>query len=202
VSNLCTLADLKSALNITTTGQDRALELAVEAASTAVEQWCGRVFTAATSATARVFRPADAWTCQVDDISSTTGLLVATDENDDGTFETSWTASDYELSPLNGKSDGQPWPYTAMLAVGDYQFPTTTMRSPVQITARWGWPGGCPSAVQQATLVQAAMVFKSIDAPFGVAGFGEIGALRVTRRLHPTAEMLLEPYRISPVTVG
>jgi hypothetical protein len=38
------------------------------------------------------------------------------------------------------------------------------------------------------------------DAPFGVAGFGEFGAVRV--RNNPRAMALLQPYRRLPVLVG
>lgn len=203
MSNLCQLADLKSSLNITAATNDRALELAIEAASRAIEQHCGRKFSADTTATARVFEPMSAWLCQVDDISSTTGLIVKTDEDDDGVFEQTWTTSDYSLQPLNGVVDGQTWPYTRIAAtLGDYLFPVTTVRPPVQVTARWGWPGGTPATVEQACLIQASMTYRSVDAPFGVAGFGDIGVLRITRRLHPTVEMLLEPYRLAPSVVG
>lgn len=202
MSTLAQLADLKAALNITTSGQDRALELALDSASRAIEQYCGRRFDADSAATARVFDPMSGWYCQVDDISSTTGLVIATDENDDGTYETVWSSNDWTLEPLNGKVDGQGWPYTRIRAVGDYLFPTTNTRPSVQVTARWGWPGGVPTAIEQACLVQASMVFKSLDAPFGVAGFGDIGAMRLTRQLHPTAVLLSDPYRLSPVTVG
>jgi hypothetical protein len=202
VSNLCELADLKSALSITAASNDRALELAIESASRLIEQHCGRKFTADTAATARTFDPADGFRCQVDDISTTSGLVIRTDENDDGTFETLWSAADYVLEPLNGIVDAQPWPYTRIRAVDSLYFPVATARPSVQVTARWGWPGGVPAPVEQAALIQAAMTYKSIDAPFGVAGFGEIGTMRLTRRLHPTAEILVEPYRIMPLAVG
>jgi uncharacterized protein (DUF427 family) len=202
VTHLAQLSDLKAALNITSGAQDRALMLALDSASQAIEQWCGRQFTADTTATARLFEASSGWYCPVDDISTTTDLVIATDENDDGTYETVWSVSGYTLEPLNGRVDGQAWPYTRIRAVGDFLFPMTNLRPSVQVTACWGWPGGVPSAIEQACLIQASMVFKSLDAPFGVAGFGDIGALRLTRTLHPTAVMLADPYRVTSIGVG
>ena len=62
----------------------------------------------------------------------------------------------------------------------------------MHVTARWGWPA-IPAPVKQAAFLVSAEQWKLKDAPFGVAGFGEFGAIRV--RLNPMVTTLLGPYR-------
>jgi hypothetical protein len=63
----------------------------------------------------------------------------------------------------------------------------------VQVTAKWGWPA-VPPAVKQAAFIVAADLFKAKDSAFGVAGFGEFGAVRVGSRMNPQAQALLAPF--------
>ena len=123
---------------------------------------------------------------------------MRTDDDDDGTFETTWTiTTDYVLGGSGVGYDGATgWPYTSLRAVGSRTWPTATLRPAVQITATWGW-AAVPVPVKQATLLLAAEAFKSKDAPFGVAAFGEFGPLRV--RANPMVAQLLARYR-HPVT--
>jgi hypothetical protein len=63
----------------------------------------------------------------------------------------------------------------------------------VKVTAKWGWLA-VPDAVQQATLFLANQYYKTArEAPLGVAGFGDFGAVRV--RAMPQVENLLQPLR-------
>jgi hypothetical protein len=68
----------------------------------------------------------------------------------------------------------------------------------IQITGVFGWPA-VPAAVKQASLISAADLFRMKDAPFGVAGFGEFGAVKITA--NPKVMALLQRY-ISPKRVG
>ncbi|HEX6969857.1 MAG TPA: hypothetical protein VF174_13755, partial [Micromonosporaceae bacterium] len=137
----------------------------------------------------------------VDDFHTTTDLVVATDTGDDGTYATAWAASDYELEPVNGMVSGQSdWPYYRIRAVGSHDFPQCgRRRNTVQVTAQWGW-AAVPGPVKEACLIVAEELFKLSDAPFGVAGFGEFGPVRV--RMNSRAQSLLAPYRRNPVLVA
>lgn len=195
-----TLPELKARLDITDTTDDDRMTAVLAAASREIELWCRRQFNDAGAATARVYQPRTSGRLTVDDFSTTTGLVIATDTGDDGTYETTWTAADYQLYPLNGVVSGQTgWPYWRLVAVGSQAFPTCTRRPTVQVTARWGWTA-VPTPVKEACLISAAEAFKLGDAPFGVAGFGEFGAVRV--RMNSRAQSLLAPYRRDPVLVG
>jgi hypothetical protein len=65
----------------------------------------------------------------------------------------------------------------------------------VRVTAVYGWPA-VPAEVNMATVIQASRLFKRLDAPLGVMGFGDMGVVRVSRYADPDVEQLLSPFRI------
>lgn len=187
----CTLAEVKSALRITDTVDDSLLELSVEAASREIDGYCQRIFYSRTAQT-RVYTPESYFLCQTDDIVSVTTLETATDGS---TFDVTWSAGDYQLEPLNGVSGGlQAQPYTRIRAVDSYVFPMFMLNeATVRITGTFGW-AAVPVDVKQACVLLAMRQFKRYDSPLGVAGFGDMGALRVGRT-DPDVEALLHPYK-------
>jgi len=193
-----TLAELKTFVGIPTadTQDDTALQLALDASSSQVERYTDRVFTADSVATTRDYMVSTTGELNVDPISTLTGLIVATDENGDGTFETTWTVgTDYRVEPINATAAGVPW--DRIVALGTRWFPKNTYRPSVRVTAKFGWPGGTvPQAVKLATLIQASRLFKRKDAPFGVAGSVEFGSeMRLLNELDRDAQNLLRPFR-------
>jgi len=194
-----TLPGLKARLDLSTATDDDRLTEALSSASREIEAWCERQFNKTTTASARVYRPRNRCLAAVDDFHTTTDLVVAVDSGGDGTYEQTWSAADYQLEPLNGIVSGQSgWPYRRITAMNRW-FPTCSKRPSVQVTARWGWTA-VPPPVKEACLIMAAEVFKLADAPFGVAGFGEFGAVRV--RMNTRAQTLLAPYRLHPMLVA
>lgn len=196
-----TLAELRSHLAIDDTVDDTSLSFALSVAQQKVDDHCGRTFAAAAVATVRTLRAGGWQRLILDpgwDIQSTSGLIVKSDDNDDGTYETTWTiGTDFELGGSGvGYNGATGWPSTELIAVGSKVWPAFCARRAVQITALWGW-AAVPAPVKQATLIIAAEQWKLKDAPFGVAGFGEFGPIRV--RDNPMAASLLARYR-HPVT--
>jgi hypothetical protein len=196
-----TLAELKLRLDVETgdVAYDSALADALAVASADIELYCARQFNDAGSASARVLYPTSAdWTF-VDDFSTTVGLVVAVDTAGDGTYATTLTLTDLELHPLNGVAAGRPgWPYCQIRAIG-VAFPVSAHRAALRVTARWGW-AAVPKPIHDACLMLAQESFKSAEAAFGVAGFGEFGAVRV--RTNPMVAARLAPYRLAPVQVA
>lgn len=192
----CTLNEIKAAARITDTVDDALLELSVESASRQIDRACDRIFYNAGTAT-RVFLPTDPYATEIDDLISLTTLKTssAADQN----FDVTWTAGDYELHPLNGRSGGAYWPYTDIKAIGDYLFPvwttntTNSNEATVQVTGVWGWTA-VPTDIKQATILLAMRQFKRYDSPLGVAGFGDIGAIRVGR-IDPDVDALIQPFK-------
>lgn len=195
-----TLAELKTRLDINDTNDDTRLTEALSAASRGVEKFCGRQFNKVAVASSRVYYAQTRCWTNVDDFHTTTDLVVKTDEGNDGTYETTWSTSDFQLVPLNGIVDGESgWPYSTIHAVGARYFPSASLRAPVQVTAQWGW-NAVPAPVKEATLILAEDVFKLADTPFGAGGFGDFGRIRA--RENPHVVMLVGAYRNHVAMVG
>lgn len=190
----CTLAEVKAALRIPNadTIDDTLLETAVESASRLVDGFCQRSFYSAGSAV-RYFSPESLDLCELDDLISITSLETST--NVDGTFDRTWTATEYQLEPLNNKVDGLTgWPYTRVRVVRGLFFPVYNSDASVKVTGTWGW-SAVPIAVKQATMIQASRIFKRLDSPLGVLSAPDLGYIRVGSRLDPDVQQLVEPYR-------
>ena len=190
---------VKAALRIGTadTLDDDLIDNCVGAASRLIDGYCNRRFWQTGTAEARVYQAEDSFYCSIDDIAGT-AITLKTSSQADGTFDVTWKVSDYQLEPLNGNLDGLTWSYDKIRAVGDYLFPTVNAnygeQALVQVTAVFGWPS-VPEPITQATIIQASRIFKRYDSPLGVAGFGDLGAIRVSRFLDPYMAQLVEPYR-------
>ena len=190
---------IKAALRIGTADvlDDDLIDNCAGAASRLIDGYCNRKFWSVGSATSRVYTAEDDYYCSIDDIAGTS-LTLKTSSLADGVFDVTWTVTDYQLEPLNGNLDGLTWSYDKIRAVGDYLFPNVNAnygsQALVQVTAIFGWPS-VPEPVTQATIIQASRLFKRYDSPLGVAGFGDMGAIRVSRALDPDVAQLVEPYR-------
>jgi hypothetical protein len=185
-----TLADVKNSLKITDNMDDSLLEIAVESASRLIDGYTGRYFYNGGTAT-RNYAASDSWIVYIDDVQSVSE--VASTDEVGGTY-TTWTVNDYQLEPLNGLTGGMTQPYTSIRAVNQYVWPFLADRALVKITGVWGW-ASVPIAVKQATILQASRIFKRNDSPLGVAGFGDMGVVRVGSRLDPDVQHLVDPYR-------
>jgi hypothetical protein len=191
----CTAAEFSSWIRSDSiSAQAIETELAVEAASRMIDAYCGTQFYADSSATARTFAAEDKWLVIVDDISTTTGLVVKTDDDGDGTFEVTWAAADYQLGPENALARGEAVRQIAVASSGNNTFPRWRDSRLVQVTAAWGWPA-VPKQVKLACLIQSARLYKRRDAPFGTLDAADFGGVPVRTRLDSEAEILLQPFR-------
>ena len=191
----CTLVEVKAALRLpeTDTVDDVMLSIAIESASREIEGYTERVFTSTVGT--RIYVPMDDYVVQIDDLSALTSIKSSSE----GTaFNVTWQPTDYQLEPLNGISGGLTIPATRIRAVGDYTWPrwdggmAEGQEATVQVVGTFGWPS-VPFAVKQACILLSLRQFKRYDSPLGVAGFGEMGAMRVSR-LDPDVQALLSPF--------
>lgn len=196
----CPVETLKSRLGATKTADDFELHRACVSTSRWVEQYCQRVFYRSASA-ARKFIASDVYCLTFADTDPFVGdwvsvSAVKTDAGGDGTFETTWSSSDYELGPVNASAGLEARPYTSLEAIGSYTFPVSCGRGEsryrVEVTGVPGWPA-VPWGVKMATEIVAAEVFKAKDTFEAQGGFSEFGTF-VMRR-NPQALDLLNPYR-------
>ena len=184
-----TLSEVKAILRLTDNVDDSLLETCIESASRQIDTHCERVFTTGTAV--RYFAPRDSYVCEIDDLISLTSLVTSSDGDD---YNTTWTATDYQLEPLNGISGGAYTPYTQIRATDNFLFNVIGGEATVKVTGVWGYGTAIPVDVKQACNLLAIRQFKRYDSPLGVAGFGEIGVVRVSR-VDPDIESLLAPYR-------
>lgn len=189
-----TLNDVKAALRISDSIDDGILELSIEAASREIDGYTERRFYQTTGTA--VYVPQDSFTCEIDDLVTLTTLKTSPDGSG---FTQTWTATDYQLEPLNSLSGGIPWPATRIRAIGDFTFPTwepnnvNNYEATVQVVGTFGWPS-VPVAIKQATMLLALRQYRRFDSPLGVAGFDDVGIIRVGR-VDPDVQRLIDPFR-------
>jgi hypothetical protein len=187
-----TQAQAKTHIDIADNVDNDSIDIAVTAASRAVDIYCGRRFYLDADVSARRYHPDSAFELFVDDFSTLTGLVVATDTSDNGSTDETWTiTTDFEVEPANNLA--KSWAVWKIVAVGGKGF-LGGRRARNHVTAKWGWPS-VPDEVFEATLLVAARLLKRRDTPTGVAGFGEFGVVRITSRTDPDAAMLLGDLR-------
>jgi hypothetical protein len=185
----CTLAEVKAALRISDSTDDTLLENAIEGASRRIDGFTGRFFYQQSAAISMYTR--DIYTVQLqNDLVSVTTLK--TDDNGDGTFETTWTANtDYQLQPLNTVLQSRP--YNRIVAVGGKTFPI--MIQPdlpgVQVNGVWGW-SAVPDDVREACVLLSMRGFARYNAALGVVGFADM-AVQV-RSVDPDVRDMLSPF--------
>lgn len=197
MADYCTVTELKAALRITDDVDNTLLQQAITSASGWVDGYCERTFgTAGTAAaTARDYAPSGRYEIlPIDDAFEITQVAIDEDLND--SFSTVLSSADFQAEPINSRAGGLTLPVMRLRPLEDGYWPMDTLpgRATVRVTARWGW-STTPAAVKQATILQAARIFTRLDSPLGVAGFGEMGAMRVSRFLDPDVDALLKPYR-------
>lgn len=185
----CTLAEVKSALRITDSTDDTLLEKSIEGASRRIDGYTGRFFYQDTATIQLYARDIYGLQLQNDLVSVTT---LKTDDDGDGTFETTWTANtDYQLQPLNATL--QTRPYNRVIAVGGKTFPIMVLPElpGVEINGVWGW-SVIPDDVREACVLLSMRGFARYNAALGVVGFADM-AIQV-RSVDPDVRDMLSPY--------
>lgn len=179
-----TLQQIKTYLSTASTNDDARLELAIEAASRAIDNQTRRVFYS-TTATRYFDTDEPDYLSLPDDLLSVTELAVDIGDR----HYVALAPADYELEPGTA-------PYSSV-----YTSPSATLAFPrgrrgVRINGVWGYnvTGSHPQAINQACLILAVRFFKRRDAAFGVIGTPELGFTRVSSR-DPEVNMLLAQYR-------
>lgn len=189
-----TAEDMAAWIGASTLADDSTLRAAINAASRAIDNYCGRDFIVPViededpgEPSVRYYHGGTQWV-PIDDVATLDDLLVETDDDDDGTYSTEWTVlTDYVIEPANNL------PGQALLSVGDRAWPQKR-RPGVKVTAFYGWPA-VPEPVRQSCLILTAAIWKRKDAPLGVAGFNDFGELRIGSDVYAQAVSLLEFYR-------
>jgi hypothetical protein len=180
-----TLAEIKGYMSISDNTDNDLLENLVESASRSIDRIANRRFYLDATASARLYRAYSNIFVFVDDIGTTSNLVVAIDENGNGTYSKTLTLNtDYILDPLTSQSLNRPFTQLTMVSNTESWpiFPGLTsngLRPGVQVTARWGWPS-VPDDLNMACLILTADLYKRKDAPGGILGLGDLGVVRMS----------------------
>lgn len=181
-----TSAQLKKFVRINDSVDDVEVADSLTMASRAVDKATHRQFGQLDAAaewtyTAQYNRTRGTWIVNIDDLATTTGLVVVVDGQ---------TVTDYTVGPRQAVSKGLVWTYLllgpSVSCSGD--------EGGVEITASWGWPA-VPTAVRGATLLQASRFLARRDSPYGVAGSPADGSeLRLLATVDPDVRVSLGRY--------
>jgi hypothetical protein len=186
----CGMEELKSRLQIEDTDDDYEIQMALSTVTDWITSYCGRHFYQITEP--RTYRPGNVFNLMIDDLVSVSSVDL--DYDGDGIYEVHWTQNvnyqvlryDYKYNAHN-MGVARPNNYLQVLQgtggspTGGQWLPWIwpfTMQNRVKITGTWGWPT-IPPNVTQAALILASDLFKSKDAPWGVAGIGDMGMVKV-----------------------
>lgn len=196
------VADCRDWLGFDDSADDPELDAVLLAVDEAIDEFCGqrfakdsdtpsaRLFVADSFATVRLFPSV---------IGSTSGMVVKTDDNGDGTFETTWTTSDYSTLPFSdiGPDGKSGWPIRALQAdrLRGKSWPCWHDRPGVQVTAVWGW-ASVPASVLLAARMLVAAWHQRRATVAGQGGFQ--GFFESAVRDDPTVQDLLGKYRARP----
>jgi hypothetical protein len=208
--------ELKSRLNITDGNSDYEIQVAIQAVTNWINTYCGRHFYQLTET--RTYQPDNIWELEIDDMVSTPAVTAMTqvnlDYDGDGVYEVAWGApgTNYMLKlggpgnaadNFNVNAAGVPRPFRQLQVLAGsapvqpagggwlpFIWPYTHLNR-VQIVGTWGW-NSVPPSVAQASLLLCTDVFKSKDAPWGIAGTAETGLMRV--QSNPWAVEFLHDY--------
>jgi hypothetical protein len=185
-----TLAQIKSAVRITDAIDDALLEMAVESASRMIDAECDRNFFSSGTAT-RDFVPNDHYVVDTDDLTQINSVKI--DDAGEGTYLITLDESDYQTEPLNQKVSGNAFPIYRLRMIGDYLLPIWGKQATVRIEGVYGFTP-TPIQITQACVIQSSRIYKRLDSPLGVAGFGDMGAVRVGK-VDPDVAQLIRPFK-------
>jgi hypothetical protein len=176
-----TLAEFQAytGMSTLTSAETTSIEKGIEAASRSIDRIANRRFYQDAAASARLYRPSDFYKLIVDDISTTSSLVVSLDATGQGSYTENLTINtDYILDPVNAPSKGRPFTMVTLVGPTTWPYPTN-YRPTVQVSARWGWPS-IPDDIVEATLILSADYMKRASSVGGVVGLSELGAIRMS----------------------
>ena len=197
-------SELKTFLGMSGTAQDNNLDFALDAASSAIDDFCGRVFYKTDATQDRFYDCEFADFIYVDDIATTTGLVVKTLNSDGTDLKTLTLGTDFFLYPHNADKTDPIMPFNKIVMALESSGQTlpTTYPKGLKVTATFGFPvqsgsDTVPAAIKQATLIQAARFFQRKNSPMGFSGNPETGQAPVIflSELDPDVKTLCRKFK-------
>jgi len=167
------------------------LEIAIESISRLIDKMHDTTYYGTTET--RYFTAIFRDLLYVDDLISITTLK--TDDNYDGTYETTWATTDYFLEPRNARvktnaTDKRPYRQIRVNTNGDYAFPIDLDHA-IEIAGVWGYTTETPLHIKQAILLAAHRIWKRKDSIFGIAGSPQLGVHIIQARVQQDSDLML-----------
>lgn len=171
---------------------DSDIQIAVSAASRAIDEMTGRRFYPDATDQTREFVPMNPGYCAIDDLSTFTSLAAQ---------GATWVnGTDFYLEPLNAADEGKAW--TGIRTIWKpflYDASSSSPSAPgpdarVTVTGKFGWAAPPPEIIQATRILATRLMRRSREAAFGVLGLGMDGAAVRIAREDPDVAMLIQPY--------
>lgn len=200
VNGYLTAAEVKAYLQIGDTDDDTEIDLAIGAASRAIDQWCGQRFWQDDTETTRYFTPDHHRVLRlmpaaidVNAATLTSVTSVDLDRTGNGTFETSWTeGTEFFLAPRGASASGRP--YDSLKTLSAHCWPVGVPDS-VKVVGTFGWPD-IPDEVKQACAIQASVFFqRSTEGASPIVTMSGDTLPGGSRYLDREVQLLLRPFR-------
>ena len=200
-----TVSELKGWLGLSGTGQDTNLGYALDAATAAIDAYTGRQFDIDAAVVTRLYDCEYMDYAEVDDIATSTGLIVKTLNADGSVNETLTLNTDYYLAPYNADKVEPVMPFTKIIMALEKSGKVlpTEHRQGLSVTAKFGF-SAVPDAIEQATLIQASRFFQRKNSPMGFSGNPETGQPTVVflTELDPDVKNLVKPFKKTTITLA
>lgn len=190
-----TLSELKRYVRVEDDLDNAELNLALAAASRAIDDHCNRQFGRVDVAELRRYTgwydyDRGLWAVDIDDLQDGTGMTVTIDGS---------AVTPYTLEPVNAVLTGKAW--TRLVVSTDSATIPAGKANEVSITGLWGWTA-VPEQVKQATALQANRLASRRDSPHGIAGSPDAGSqIRLLSRVDPDVVIALKGL-VRPRKVG
>jgi hypothetical protein len=170
----------KSSMSIIGTFSQSDVEMALSAASRAVERVTHRrTFLKDSSPTTRTYSARTTTAVSIDDAASITQVQV------NGS-----TVTDYLAHPLNAPADGRPYTWLKS-ASGVFD---ASREGAITVTGLFGWPAVPDEVPQMVTILASKLLKRTREAPFGIVTVGGLdgGALQMATT-DPDMKLLCKP---------
>lgn len=152
-----TAVEYRAATDKTDPGQDAEITFDLLAISRYIDGEMRRFFSADATPVIRIYVPKESTTIlSVNDMAATP-TQIRVDANNNGQFQRTLAASDYELLPRNTDKLPEPWPFTQVVLTPWSTVSAFTAGQRIEITARYGWPA-VPEAIKRATIHLTAIL--------------------------------------------
>ena len=156
----CTLSELKTWLGLSGSGQDDNLNASIKSASSSITKFCGGQFDIDSTVKTRLYDCEFLDYAFVDDIATTTGLIVKTLNADGSVHETLTINTDFLLAPYNADKLDPVIPFDKIVMNIERSGKVLPVehRQGLQITAKFGFPS-VPDDVKQASTYSICKIF-------------------------------------------